>query len=269
MKSRLNRLPHPSKGHRNGRSPVCVSEWRFSLDESRKRLPQPSTWQTYCFSPCVCMCLRSEAASENALPQPSSGQNCGCESPLLTASENVGGSFDTHFRTSTSPPSVFCFTSRDSHRRAFRFGSTGSVSPLGPALPLRSSPVGPAAPSVLSSPRAALTDAGKGSDVGRIGPAGVRRVPPARSQSLRASSRLRQREGRMRFHPSYRRPSFLSVRVCATLREWLSCCFGWAGLGACSFDPWGTLWVDHVRRAARWVSRPLDCGRHLSGYGDA
>ena len=93
----------------------------LSFDESRKRLPQPSTWQTNCFSPCVCMCFRSDAASGNALPQPSSGQNCGWPSPLLALIEaaNFGASSDTHLRTRITPPNVFCSTIRDSHFRGF------------------------------------------------------------------------------------------------------------------------------------------------------
>lgn len=71
LKSRLNRLPHPSNVHWKGFSPVCTSWWRLSLLDSTNAFPHSA--QTCTRGPCVCRCLRIAELSLNILLHPLCG----------------------------------------------------------------------------------------------------------------------------------------------------------------------------------------------------
>lgn len=72
LKSRLKRLPQPSKVHWNGFSPVWTSWCRFNLLDSTKALPHSA--QTCTLGPCVCKCFLIAELSRNILLQPLCGQ---------------------------------------------------------------------------------------------------------------------------------------------------------------------------------------------------
>lgn len=67
LKSREKRLPHPSKVHWNGFSPVWTNWCRLSLELSTNALPHSA--QTCTRGPCVCKCLRIAELSRNILAQ--------------------------------------------------------------------------------------------------------------------------------------------------------------------------------------------------------
>lgn len=71
LKSKLNRLPHPSKVHWNGFSPVWTSWCLLSLELSTKALPHSA--HTCTRGPCVCKCLRIALLSRNIFVQPLCG----------------------------------------------------------------------------------------------------------------------------------------------------------------------------------------------------
>lgn len=70
LRLKSNEKHFAQTSHLNGFSPVWTSWCLFNFELSRNRLPHPSTAQTYCLSPWVIMCFRSELESWNILPHP-------------------------------------------------------------------------------------------------------------------------------------------------------------------------------------------------------